>query len=104
VNAIAPGIVASRGTDEGQWATEEARQAGVGGTPLGRVGLPDEIAACAVWLAGPAGEFATGATFVIDGGQAWKGMDGPHRLRTWMREQQEQQTDTNRDATRKEEH
>lgn len=94
VNAIAPGIVASSGIGEGQWATEEARLAGVGGTPLGRVGLPDEIAACAVWLAGPAGEFATGATVVIDGGQSWKGMDGPHRLRTQMREQQADTTET----------
>ena len=42
VNAIAPGIVASRGPEEGQWATDAARRIGVGGTPLGRAGLPDE--------------------------------------------------------------
>ena len=37
-------------------------------TPLGRIGLPDEIAGAAVFLAAPAGAFATGQTFVIDGG------------------------------------
>lgn len=89
VNALAPGIVASRGTDQGQWSSEEARAQGVGQTPLGRPGTPDEIAACAVWLSGPGGAYATGGTFVIDGGQTLKGMDGPHRLRVWMREQDE---------------
>ena len=36
--------------------------------PLGRIGEPDEIAGCAVMLAGKAGRFLTGQTIVIDGG------------------------------------
>jgi len=83
VNAVAPGIVASRGTDE--WGTEEEQSIAVGDVPLGRLGTPDEIAACVVWLASPGGAFTTGQVFVIDGGQTLKGMAGPHDLRVARR-------------------
>lgn len=36
--------------------------------PLGRMGEPDDIAWCAVYLASDESRFATGAEFVIDGG------------------------------------
>lgn len=88
VNAIAPGIIASRGWDpEGQWADAKEREIGTGQTPLGRPGDPDEIASCAVWLAAPGGTFATGGVFLVDGGQSLKGMTGPHDLRLYKREQ-----------------
>jgi NAD(P)-dependent dehydrogenase (short-subunit alcohol dehydrogenase family) len=38
------------------------------GTPLQRIGEPDEIAGAAVFLASAAGSFVTGHTLVIDGG------------------------------------
>jgi 2-keto-3-deoxy-L-fuconate dehydrogenase len=38
--------------------------------PIGRLGRPEEIAQLAVYLASDAGSFATGATFVVDGGMA----------------------------------
>jgi NAD(P)-dependent dehydrogenase (short-subunit alcohol dehydrogenase family) len=38
------------------------------GTPLQRIGEPDEIAGAAVFLASAAGSFTTGQTIVIDGG------------------------------------
>jgi NAD(P)-dependent dehydrogenase (short-subunit alcohol dehydrogenase family) len=84
VNAVAPGIVASQGEDA--WGTEEERRVGVGKIPLQRLGTPDEIAGCVVWLA-TAGTFATGQVFVVDGGQSLKGMDGPHELRGLRRQQ-----------------
>ena len=88
VNAIAPGIVASRPPEEGgEWADPEDREIGTGQTPLGRPGTPDEIASCAVWLASPGGAFATGGVFVVDGGQTLKGMTGPHDLRMARRAQ-----------------
>jgi NAD(P)-dependent dehydrogenase (short-subunit alcohol dehydrogenase family) len=88
VNAIAPGIVASRPPEEGgEWADPEDRALGTGETPLGRPGTPDEIASCAVWLASPGGAFATGGVFVVDGGQTLKGMTGPHDLRIARRAQ-----------------
>ena len=88
VNAIAPGIVASRPADEGgEWSDPEDREIGTGQTPLGRPGTPDEIASCAVWLASPGGTYATGGVFVVDGGQSLKGMTGPHDLRMARRAQ-----------------
>ena len=86
VNAVAPGIVASRGPEE--WGTDEEQAIGVGAIPLGRLGTPDEIAACVVWLASPGGAFATGQVFVVDGGQTLKGMSGPHDLRAFRRARQ----------------
>ena len=38
------------------------------GTPLRRLGEPDDIAGAAVFLASAAGGFVTGQTIVIDGG------------------------------------
>jgi len=37
--------------------------------PQKRFGTPQEIAAFAVWLTSPAASFATGGTYVVDGGQ-----------------------------------
>lgn len=85
VNAVAPGIVASQGAE--QWGTDEDQRIGVGKVPLGRLGVPDEIASCVVWLASPGGTFATGGVFVVDGGQSLKGMEGPHELREYRRAQ-----------------
>jgi NAD(P)-dependent dehydrogenase (short-subunit alcohol dehydrogenase family) len=79
VNAVSPGVIASRGIDASAWADDELRRVVTGDTPLQRVGTADEIAGCVVWLASPSGGFATGQNFVIDGGQTLKGMDGPHR-------------------------
>ncbi|MGE0880767.1 MAG: SDR family NAD(P)-dependent oxidoreductase [Acidimicrobiia bacterium] len=78
VNSIAPGIVDTSGpSKERRFATKD--------TPLGRPAVPDEIAACAVWLASAGGAYATGSVVVVDGGQSLKGMTGPHDLRVFMR-------------------
>jgi NAD(P)-dependent dehydrogenase (short-subunit alcohol dehydrogenase family) len=84
VNAVAPGIVASRGVEN--WGSEEDQRIGIT-CPLGRLGTPDEIAGCVVWLASPGGTFVTGSTLVVDGGLTLKGADGPHDLRVFRREQ-----------------
>ena len=37
-------------------------------TPLGRIGLPEEVAGVMAFLAGPAAAFVTGVTLAVDGG------------------------------------
>lgn len=36
--------------------------------PVGRIGLPEEIAAAAVWLLSDQSSFVTGAELAVDGG------------------------------------
>ena len=63
VNCIAPGLVK---TDFARalWDTPEAEQRSSVGTPLRRIGEPDDIAGAAVFLASPAGAWMTGQTIV----------------------------------------
>jgi NAD(P)-dependent dehydrogenase (short-subunit alcohol dehydrogenase family) len=37
-------------------------------TPLERAGTPEEVAAMAVYLMGPFGDFVTGQILIVDGG------------------------------------
>ncbi|KAK9370009.1 hypothetical protein V1509DRAFT_618264 [Lipomyces kononenkoae] len=37
-------------------------------TPMGRLGQPEELAGCALWLASNASSFCTGSDIIIDGG------------------------------------
>ncbi len=68
VNTIAPGLVQ---TDfaKALWDNPDILKTYTARSCLKRIGQPDEIAGMAVFLASPAGAFATGQTFVIDGGQ-----------------------------------
>ena len=67
VNCIAPGLVK---TDFARalWDTPEAERRSSVGTPLRRLGEPDDIAGAAIYLAGRAGAWTTGQTIVVDGG------------------------------------
>ncbi|NWG46972.1 MAG: SDR family oxidoreductase [Alphaproteobacteria bacterium] len=67
VNCIAPGLIR---TDFARalWEDPEILKRSTANAPLRRIGEPEEIAGCAVYLASPAGRFATGQMFVIDGG------------------------------------
>lgn len=67
VNAIAPGSVES---DMTAGMTAEARAKDLADTPLGRMGRPEEIAAMALYLAGPDTGFVTGQCFGVNGGSA----------------------------------
>jgi NAD(P)-dependent dehydrogenase (short-subunit alcohol dehydrogenase family) len=68
VNCIAPGLIK---TDfaKALWDDPDTLKKSTAGAALKRIGDPDEIAGCAVFLAGKAGAFVTGQNFVIDGGQ-----------------------------------
>jgi 3-oxoacyl-[acyl-carrier protein] reductase len=61
VNVVAPGFIAA-----GSQFDFEATAAAAG--PIGRSGTPEEIAACAAFLAHESASFVTGAVLVADGG------------------------------------
>jgi 7-alpha-hydroxysteroid dehydrogenase len=67
VNAIAVGSTATSAL-ETVLAQDEIRQAMIDGTPLKRLGEPEDIALGALYLASPASAFVTGSVMEIHGG------------------------------------
>ncbi|WP_213271241.1 SDR family oxidoreductase [Hyphomonas sp.] len=67
VNCIAPGLIK---TDFARalWENPETLKRSLTGTPLKRIGEPEEIAGAAVYLASKAGSYMTGQMLVVDGG------------------------------------
>jgi NAD(P)-dependent dehydrogenase (short-subunit alcohol dehydrogenase family) len=67
VNCIAPGLVR---TDFARalWEDPDNLARALRGTPLGRIGEPEDIAGAAVFLASKAGAYVTGQTLIVDGG------------------------------------
>lgn len=72
VNAVAPGFTVSESTRP-LWSSPDIREGLESSIPLGRLGEPDDIAACVIFLAGPGGTYVTGQTIVIDGGLTLRG-------------------------------
>jgi 2-deoxy-D-gluconate 3-dehydrogenase len=67
VNAIAPGYMATDNTTA--LRADEARSAAIlGRIPMGRWGLPSDLAGAAVFLASDASNYVTGHILVVDGG------------------------------------
>ncbi len=66
VNALAPGLVKTRLAAALWEGPGEDRIAAH--IPLRRLGLPDDIATAALFLASDAASWITGQTFVVDGG------------------------------------
>jgi 7-alpha-hydroxysteroid dehydrogenase len=67
VNAIAVGSIATSAL-ETVLDNPEIHDEMVRRTPLKRLGRPEDIALCALYLASPAGSFVTGKLFEVDGG------------------------------------
>ncbi len=75
-NAICPGTIESPSLDQrivdlaaiNKKSVAAARQDFVDRQPMGRIGLAEEVAALAVYLASDESAFTTGTTHVIDGG------------------------------------
>lgn len=65
VNAIAPGYIA---TDMVKAVPEAALNQIIAQIPVGRLGEPEEIARCVVFLADEKAGFITGATLTVNGG------------------------------------
>ena len=68
VNALVPGFVRTRLTED-VVSQPHAYEAAVQAIPLRRVAEPEELAACALFLASDDASFVTGTTLVADGGQ-----------------------------------
>ena len=64
VSAIAPGAFASEMNREARDRAEQVRAS----IPLGRIGVDDDMAGAAVYLASRAGDYVVGSTLVVDGG------------------------------------
>jgi NAD(P)-dependent dehydrogenase (short-subunit alcohol dehydrogenase family) len=73
VNAIAPGSIATEGTSQTvtgltKEQTDAMMAAFTQRIPMKRMGVPDDIAKVAVFLASSAADYMTGALIVVDGG------------------------------------
>ena len=66
VNCVAPGLI---DTDMTKVLDEKQREALASNIPLGRLGLPEEVAAAVGFLASPAAAYVTGTTIHVNGGK-----------------------------------
>lgn len=67
INCIAPGVIVSEMT-RGLLDDEKTKQGFLINIPLGRIGQPNDIGYCALYLASDDSNYITGQVFVIDGG------------------------------------
>ncbi len=68
VNAIAPGLISTEGSRAAMEFTPEVIEQRIKKIPRGRIGLPEDIAHMALFLASEASDFVTGAIVVVSGG------------------------------------
>lgn len=67
VNCIAPGFIATAMTES---LGDDQKEKLVGAVPAGRLGTPEDVAACAVFLASDEAAYITGQTLHVNGGMA----------------------------------
>ncbi len=67
VNCIAPGFIETPMTDA---LSDDQKAALLGRIPAGRLGVVDDVAACAVFLASQEASYVTGQTIHVNGGMA----------------------------------
>lgn len=67
VNCVAPGFIATAMTDA---LSPEQRERIAAAVPMGRIGMPAEVAACVLFLASAEAGYVTGASLHVNGGLA----------------------------------
>jgi len=67
VNGIAPGAIQTP-INTSAWDTPDALKSLLTLIPYGRIGLPEDIARVAVWLASDDSDYVVGTTLFVDGG------------------------------------
>ncbi len=73
VNAILPGWIDTELTRAARRQVEGLNEAVLARTPMGRWGEAEDLAGAALFLAGAASDFVTGAAIPVDGGFAAMG-------------------------------
>ena len=67
VNAVAPGLIKTRFA-EALWGNQEILDRVLAQNPMGRIGVPNEVAAAVLFLASDAASYVNGEVLVVDGG------------------------------------
>lgn len=70
VNAVTPGPIMTPGTEAFVQSDPKAGEAIAAGIPMGRMGMPDEVADVVLFLASDMSSYVTGANIPVDGGKA----------------------------------
>ncbi len=67
-NCISPGMIRTPATEGDLLAADHPMRTIARAIPLGRIGAPEEVVACALFLASDEASYVTGANLVVDGG------------------------------------
>jgi NAD(P)-dependent dehydrogenase (short-subunit alcohol dehydrogenase family) len=67
VNAIAPGLIKTK-FSQVLWQNEDLLRHQESVTPLGRIGMPEDVVGAALFLASSASDWVTGTVLLVDGG------------------------------------
>ncbi|MFI7579343.1 SDR family oxidoreductase [Kocuria kalidii] len=68
VNCLSPGMIRTPATEADLLADDHPMRTIAEHVPLGRIGTPEEVAGCAVFLASDEASYVTGANLMVDGG------------------------------------
>jgi len=67
VNAVAPGLIKTRFA-EALWGNQAILDRVLAQNPMGRIGVPEEVASAVLFLASDAASYVNGEVIVVDGG------------------------------------
>jgi len=67
VNAVAPGLIKTRFA-EALWGNDAILERVLAQNPMGRIGVPEEVASAVLFLASDAASYVNGEVLVVDGG------------------------------------
>jgi NAD(P)-dependent dehydrogenase (short-subunit alcohol dehydrogenase family) len=68
VNCVSPGMIRTPATEGDLLAPDHPMRTIASHIPLGRIGDPEEVAKCALFLASDDASYVTGANLMVDGG------------------------------------
>ena len=66
-NVICPGLIKTR-FSQALWQDQQIADQVLGHQPIRRIGVPDDVAGLALFLASDASAYCTGGVYMVDGG------------------------------------